>query len=330
MQRLFSILICCIAFGACSGNKNSKGQEILSQPPYDKISDSIDKTPKNAPLYLRRGTLLYNNGEVALAENDLRTAWQLDPKEEEYALRLTTILKQRNADTAIAFLQDALKRLPTSIGLQILLARGYQSKNQLEKSLTMCNDVIKKYPGQLDALTLKAEILKQQNKNDEALSVLEQAYTYAPGDVDLVHQLAFEYAEAKNPRVLLLADSLIKVDVEKHHAEPYYFKGLYHENKGNYKEAIKYFDEAIQHDYNFLDAYLDKGQTYYDQKKYSDALKTFQFTTTVFPSEALPYYWIAKSQQALGNNNEARLNYQRAYGLDKTLTEAKDSADHLK
>src|SRR5215204_669831 len=113
MQRLFSILICCIAFGACSGNKNSKGQEILSQPPYDKISDSIDKTPKNAPLYLRRGTLLYNNGEVALAESDLRTAWQLDPKEEEYALRLTTILKQRNADTAIAFLQDALKRLPT-------------------------------------------------------------------------------------------------------------------------------------------------------------------------------------------------------------------------
>jgi tetratricopeptide (TPR) repeat protein len=330
MQKLFFLLICCIAFGGCTSNKNSKGNEILSQPPYDKISDSIDKAPKNAPLYLRRGTLLYSNGEIGLAENDLRTAWQLDPKEEEYALRLTTILKQRNADTAIAFLQDALKKLPTSIGLQILLARGYQSKNQLEKSLAICNDVIKKYPGQLDALTLKAEILKQQNKNDEALLVLQQAYTYAPGDVELVHQLAFEYAEAKNPKALSLADSLIKVDVEKRHAEPYYFKGLYHENKGNYTEAIKYFDEAIQHDYNFLDAYLDKGQTYYDQKKYSDALKTFHLTTTVFPSEALPYYWIGKTQQALGKNEEAKLNYQRAYGLDKSLTEAKDSADRLK
>jgi len=145
-----------------------------------------------------------------------------------------------------------------------------------------------------------------------------------------VHQLAFEYAEAKNPKVLSLADSLIKADVQKRHAEPYYFKGLYHENKGNYTEAVHYFDEAIQHDYNFLDAYLDKGQTYYDQKKYSEALKTFQFTTTVFPSEALPYFWIGKTQQVLGNSNEARLNYQRAYGLDKTLTEAKDSADHLK
>ena len=329
MRKLFFILICFIFFVSCSGNKNSKGQEILSQPPYHKLSDSIDKAPKDAQLYFRRGTLLYSNGEITLAENDLRTAWQLDPKE-EHGLRLTTILRQKNSDTAIAFLQQAVKKLPGSIALQILLARGYQSKNELEKSLAICNDVIKRYPGQLDALTLKSEILKQQNKNDEALLVLEEAYAYAPGDVELVHQLAFEYAEAKNPKVLALADSLIKVDTEKRHAEPYYFKGLYHENKGNYQEAIKYFDEAIQHDYNFLDAYLDKGQTYYDQKKYTDALKAFQFTTTVFPSEAMPYYWIGKSQQALGKNDEAKINYQRAYGLDKTLTEAKDSADRLK
>jgi len=329
MQKLFSILIFSMVFAGCSGNKSSKGQEILSQPPYDKISDSIAQAPKDASLYFRRGTLLYSNGEIAFAERDLRSAWQLDPKE-EYALRMTTILKQKSSDTAIAFLQDALNKLPNSIALHILLAKGYQSKNDLEKSLAVCNEVINRYPGQIDALTLKSEILKQQNKNDEAVSVLEQAYAYAPGDVDLVHQLAFEYAEAKNPKVLSLADSLIKADVQKRHAEPYYFKGLYHENKGNYTEAVHYFDEAIQHDYNFLDAYLDKGQTYYDQKKYSEALKTFQFTTTVFPSEALPYFWIGKTQQALGNSNEARLNYQRAYGLDKTLTEAKDSADHLK
>lgn len=285
--------------------------------------------PKDAGLYYRRGTLLYSNGEMALAENDLRSAWQLDPKE-EHALRLTTVLRQKNSDTAIAFLQQALKQLPQSISLNILLAKGYQSKNQFDKALTICNTIIRQFPGQIDALVLKSELLKQQNKNNEALTVLEQAHSYAPGDVDLVHQLAFEYAEAKNPKVLSLADSLIKVDVEKRHAEPYYFKGLYYENKGTYKEAIRYFDEAISHDYNFLDAYLDKGQTYYDQKKYTDALKTFQFTITVFPSEALPYYWTGKSQQALGNKHEAQLNYQRAYGLDKTLTEAKDSADRLK
>lgn len=328
MRKLFLLIIVSFGVIACSNN-TSNGNATLSQPPYNKLTDSIDKAPRDAGLYYRRGSLLYKNGEMQLAENDLRTSWQLDPQE-EYALRLTNILKQKNADTAIAFLQEALKKIPNSIGLHILLAKGLESKNQLDKASAICDEILKKYPSQLDALMLKSELLKQQNKNTEALSVLEQAYNYAPGDVDLVHQLAFDYADSKNPKVLSLADSLIKIDVEKRHAEPYYFKGLYYENTGNWKEAIKYFDAAIQHDFNFLDAYMDKGQTYYDQKKYAEALKTFQLTTTVFPSESLPYYWLGKTQQAMGNKPEARLNYQRAFGLDKTFTEAKDSADRLK
>ena len=316
-------------FISCSSNKNPGHNSTLSQPPYDKLTDSIERIPSDAGLYFRRGTLLYGNEQVALAEQDFRTAWQLHPTE-EYALRLTTVLKQKNPDTAIAFLQEAIKKLPQSIGLSISLAKGYESKNKIDQSLAICNDIIQKYPGQLDALILKSELLKKQNKNSEALSILEQAYAYAPGDVDLVHQLAFEYAEAKNPKVLLLADSLIKMDVEKRHAEPYYFKGLYYENKGAYKEAVQYFDEAIRHDYNFLDAYMDKGQSYFEQKKYADALKTFQLATTVFRTEALPYFWLGKTQQAMGETQEAKLNYQRAYGLDKSFTEAKDSADRLK
>lgn len=322
------LLFVAISVVACSGHSSNENA-TLSQPPYNKLTDSIEQAPKDAGLYYRRGSLLYGNGEMKLAENDLRNAWRLDSKE-EYALRLTTILKQKNSDTAIVFLQQALKKIPTSIGLHILLAKGYESKNELDKALAIADDIIKQYPGELDALMLKSEILKKQNKNAEALDLLEKAHSYAPGDVDLVHQLAFEYAEAKNPKVLSLADSLIKMDIEKRHPEPYYFKGLYYENTGNWKEAVKCFDEAIQHDFNFMDAYLDKGQTFFDQKKYADALKTFQLTTTVFPSESLPYFWLGKTQQALGDKNEARLNYQRALGLDKTFTEAKDSADRLK
>jgi tetratricopeptide (TPR) repeat protein len=328
MQKLFLLIIITIAFVACSNNA-SKQDATLSQPTYNKLTDSIDKAPKDAGLYYRRGSLLYSNGEMKLAENDLRNAWQLDPKE-EYALRLTTILKQKNSDTAIIFLQEALKKIPTSIGLHIMLAKGYESKNQLDKALSIVDDIIKQYPGELDALMLKSEILGEQKKTVEALTILEKAYLYAPNDVDLVHQLAFEYAEAKNPKVLFLADSLIKVDVERRHAEPYYFKGLYYLNINKYSDAVNQFDLAIQHNYNYINAYINKGICFYEQKKISDALKTFQLTSTIFPAEAEPYYWLGKTQQTLGKKDEARLNYQRAYGLDKTFTEAKDSADRLK
>ena len=287
MHKLISAVLAYTII-ACN-NSGTVEDKILSEPPYEKITDSISKDSKEAGLYYRRGTFLYTNGQIELAAKDLRTAWQLQPTE-EHALRFTTILRERSTDTAIAFLQDAVKRLPESISLKILLAKGYESKKEIGKALAVCEDIISNYPSQLDALILKSELLKKQNKNGEALTVLETAYSFAPGDVDLVHSLAFEYAEAKNPKALRLSDSLIKADVEQKHAEPYYFKGLYYENTGKYSDAIKFFDDAIRHNYNFMDAHMDKGQTYFLQKKYEDALKTFQLATTVFRTEALPYY----------------------------------------
>ncbi len=329
MRKLILALAFLMAMTGCGNTSNSEEDKILSQPPYDRITDSIQNTPKDAGLYYRRGTLLYSNEQINLAKKDLLTAWQLQPTE-EHALRLTTILRQENADTAIQFLQHAINKLPESISLKILLAKGYESKNEMDKALAICEEIINKHPSQLDALILKSDLLKKQNKSTESLAVLEQAYSFAPGDADLVHQLAFYYAETKNPKVLILSDSLIRADIQQRHAEPYYFKGLYFENTGRYNEAIKYFDESIRHDYNFMDAYMDKGQTYFLQKKYTDALKTFQLATTVFRTEGLPYYWLAKSYEAMGNKAEARVNYQTAYGLDNTLTEAKQAAETLK
>jgi tetratricopeptide (TPR) repeat protein len=310
-------------------NGDDQDHNLLSQRPYDKLTDSIKQFPKNAELYYRRGTLLYSHQEIALAENDLKNAWKLQPTE-EHALGVSTLLKQKNQDEAINFLEEAIKKLPNSIFIQIQLAQGYKAKGQLERSLELCNQVIEKYPNNIDALLLKADILKTRGQNGEAMTTLETAYRLAPGDVELVHTLAFDYAEAKNPKAVSLSDSLIKADTQKSHAEPYYFKGVYYSNTGNYEEAIKQFDKAIQTNYNFINAYINKGIAYYDQKKYKQAFEVFTLAAKVFPDEADPYYWLGKTQEATGNKDEARLNYQRAYGLDKSFTEAKEAADRLK
>ena len=78
--------------------------------------------------------MLYSNNQNVYAEKDFRKAWELQPKE-EYAVGLTAILKQKNVDSAILFLQEALKKLPNNVFLQIALARGYQQKNNLIKPL---------------------------------------------------------------------------------------------------------------------------------------------------------------------------------------------------
>lgn len=194
----------------------------------------------------------------------------------------------------------------------------------------VCDEIISKYPNQLDALILKSDILKDQNKPAEALIYLEKAYAFAPKDKELAYNLAYDLAEEKNARALTLTDTLLMQDVTETSARAYYIKATYYNISNKLTDALKNYDLAIQKDYNFLDAYLDKGKLLYNLKNYSIAFNTFQLGLKVSPTTAEFYYWIGKTQQALGKKAEAKLNYLRAYNLDKTLKEARDSADNFK
>ncbi|MCU7550048.1 tetratricopeptide repeat protein [Chitinophagaceae bacterium LB-8] len=313
-------------FVGCSSNDDDAS--ILTQAPYKTLTDSINDYPNRAELYHRRGTLLAQSEELDLAKTDYLKAWSLQGSEEN-AISIASVLMKQNTDSAILFIEQALKKLPQSIVLQVSLARGYQQKKDYNKALTVCNNIIVQFPNQIDALLLKAELLQTMNRGAEALQTLEQAYKYAPFDAELAYNLAFEYAQAKNPKALAVADSLIKMDSSKSHAEPYYIKGVYYANNGNTTEALNFYNQAIQHDYYFIDAYMDKGSLLYDSKDYPQALKTFQLAAKVTPTFADAYYWQGKTEEAMGKKQEAKQNYQRAYSLDKSLVEAKTAAEKL-
>jgi tetratricopeptide (TPR) repeat protein len=315
-------------FIACNNNDVEQRDSVLKQAPYSGLTDSINQQPNNAALYYKRGVLLIQNEQYSYAEKDFKKAWDLKPGE-QHALSVVNILRRKNTDSAIAFIESAIKKIPESIALRISLARGYQQKELWGKAISICNEVIASYPNQLDALQLKAELLQMQNKNEEAIATLEKAYSYAPNDPELAHSLAFAYAQAKNIKAIALSDSLIKVDSEGKHAEPYYFKGVYYANIGNKTGALVFFNQAIQHDFYFLDAYMEKGNLFYNAKNYKEALETFELAAKVSPTFAEAYYWSGKTKEAMGNKAEAKLDYQRAYGLDKSMTEAKEAVDKL-
>ncbi len=313
---------------SCNDDDVKEADSLLKKEPYTAISDSIHLQPMNAGLYYKRGVLLLQNEQFSYAEKDFKKAWSLKP-DEQNALGVVNLLRRKNTDSAISFIEEALNKIPESIALKISLARGYQQKGDLEKAISICNNLIKEYPGQLDALQLKAELLQAQNKNEEAIITLEKAYSYAPGDAELAHSLAFIYAQTKNIKTIALSDSLIEADTEGKHAEPYYFKGVYYANIGKKTGALVFFNQAIQHDYYFLDAYMEKGNLFFNSKNYKEALETFSLAARVSPTFAEAYFWMGKTKEAMGNQVEARSDYQRAYGLDKTLTEAKVAADRL-
>lgn len=318
-----------IILSSCNDNTpTSPYEEILALPPFAVLTDSIKNEKINPDLYFRRAVLLNTNNFPEPALADFQQAWSLK-KEEKYAYAISTILVDKSPDSAALFLNESLKELPQSTLLRISLARSYNAQNKTEEALKVCDEILQMNPEQVDVLKLKAGLLEKKQDFAASIRILEKAYSITPYDIELNYILALKYAEAKNPKVINICDSLIKMDSLGVHADPYYYKGIYYSNINDKAKALSLFNEAIKHDYNFLDAHIEKGIILYDQQKYEEAYQSFNLAMTISPKYADSYYWMAKCQEATGNKAEAKLNYQRAYGLDKTLKEAKEAADKI-
>lgn len=324
---VFSVIL--VLIGCGSNESSSPFDEILENPTFAGITDSIKNDPQNDGLYFRRAILLNTNNFPEPALLDFQKAWSLK-KLEQYALGVGTLLLEKKPDSSIVFLNNALKEIPNSLLLQLNLARAYAAENKNDEALALCNTILQSNPQQVDILKMKADLLSKKGNRPEAIAVFEKAYALAPYDVELNYLLALQYAETKNSKVLAITDSLIKVDSLGIHAEPYYYKGIYYVTINDKEKALSYFDIAIAHDYNFLEAHIEKGAIYYERKQYDEALKVFNLLLTISPKYADTYYWIARCQEATGKKEDAKLNYLRAYSLDKNLTEAKEAADKLK
>lgn len=309
--------------------ETSKYEDLFLQPIFSKITDSINHEPKNDLLYFRRAVLLNTNNYSEPALEDFKKAWSLK-KDERYALGISNILLDTKPDAAIDFLKTALTHLPSSFLLQLTLAKAYNAKGNLEDALTICNQMLATYPQQVDVLKLKAEILNSQGNSDASIQILENAYTLTPYDIELNYALANAYAENNNPKVLHLCDSLIKVDSLGQFAEPFYLKGIYFSNIHDDKKAMAMFNTAIQKNYTFLNAYIEKGKIIYEQHQYNEAFKIFQLSSTIKPTFSDAYYWMGMCQEATGDKDNAYVNFNRAYELDKTFAAAKEAMERVK
>lgn len=329
ISSLGIIVILLVLWGCGNKGTTSPYGDLLQNPPYAGISDSIRKDPGNDLLYFHRAILLNRNGVPEPALADFRQAWQLNHKE-EYALGTGSLLLDKNPDSAVSFLRTAIEVLPQSTMLPLTLAHAFSNLGRNDEALQVCNELLARNPQQVDVLKMKADLLAAKDSIPAAIHVLEEAYRLTPFDVELNYQLALQYAQTKNPKVLSLCDSLSRQEGATRHAEPSYYRGIYYANTGDNTKALQQFDDAIRRDYTFLDAYIEKASILFDQKKYQDAYNTAVLTVNISAKFADGYYWMAKCQEALGKKEDALVNYQRAYGLDKTLGEAKSGIDRLR
>jgi tetratricopeptide (TPR) repeat protein len=324
----FALAVFLIIASCNTQDTTSPYNEILSHPPYVAISDSIKRQPTDDELYFRRAVLLNKNNFPEPALVDFQKAWTLD-KQERYAFGVTNVWLDKNADSAISFLNIALKELPKSFLLRLSLARAYAASGRTNEALATCDEILRSRPDEPDVLLLESELLDKKGNTKGAIASLEKAYHLVPDNAEVGFKLAYKYAETKDPRTVSLCDSLIQKDSLKMFADPFYIKGNYYANIKDQAKAIQLFDETIRRDHNYLNAYIEKGKILLAQKKMREAFKVFNLVLTVKPAFPDGWYWLGVCQEEMGNERDAKLNYEKAFSLDKSFTEAKEAAERL-
>lgn len=331
---LYLLLGICLYAGACKDHKEDKKDEaadVLRQPPYAALTDSLDQLKATDPagLHFRRGELLSHNNLHELAVADYRAAWNLHPDEATGLRYATTLSIVGQTDSAIRLLQECRRQYPANASFSNMLGDLYLQSGRMKDALQLYDDLLQADPGNFEAWYEKGLLLEKAADTAGALEALHKAYTLQPVNTYTL-ELAHLYAESRNSAALSLCDEVLRKDSGRSLLDPFFIKGIYYSNTAQYARALVQFDSCIGRDWKFTDAYLEKGIVLFHQKKYPQAMEVFQMSIKVSNTYADGYYWMGRCYEATGQKEEAITWYQQALGLDKDFTEAAERIRRLR
>lgn len=227
-------------------------------------------------------------------------------------------------------LTKQVEQNPDSIGLRMKLINSLDSLKLYDKAIANTDSLIKRDSLNSGLWLTKAQLQENNKDTSNAITSYKRALRIYPS-VDAQLYLANLFAETKNPDALKLCANVKKMRLGRENdANSNFIAGIYFSRTGNEKQALELFDQAINDNYTLMEAYMEKGFIYYDNKKFSDAQKIYDKAITVNNTYADAYYWKAKCLEAMGNRADALTNYERALGLDRQMQAAREAIDRMK
>lgn len=335
MKSWLALICLLLGFATITGcnffDSNDKGEtsfKILHDPQFNIITDSISKFPANAALYLKRADLLSQKNLPELAYPDYKKAWSLSPDESTALSYIASLFMTGRETDAIRLLQECIRKFPGNMEFPRRLSEAYLQSGKSEEALNQFNKLIEADSNNFEALYEKGILLAELKDTVQAIRSLEKAYTLQPLQLVGV-SLANLYAETKNNRVLELCDDLISKDTARELTDAVFIKGIYFTNTHQTDQALEQFEECINRDWKFTEAYIEKGIILFKDNNIDEALKTFALAAKVSNTYPDAYYWMGRCYESIGKKEEARDNYLRALALDKNFKEAKESLKRL-
>lgn len=237
---------------------------------------------------------------------------QIGPKE----------LNKSERSMAVKQLMDNLDKHPDSVGLRLRLVDALDNLGDFNEAKEQMDSLLKKDSLNYGLWYRKAVLLERAHDTLGALQSYRYAIRIYPAS-DAMLAAANLLAEKKDSTSLIICKEVAGLGMGREYtAHCNFISGIYYARTRQPQKAMIAFNNCINNNFNYTEAYMEKGFLYYDDKKPKEALLVFKTLVTVKNTYADGYYWIAKCEEALNNKTEAINNYQKSLALNPKLNES--------
>lgn len=255
---------------------------------YEEITKAIDISPDNHDIYITRGDISDEKGNIGIALDDYDKAVSAAPDNAE------AYIKRGKANVKMTFRDKALEDFNMALGLAPENGMAYVARGHYYKSGKEYDEAIKDYEN----------ALRFDDSKPAAITGI--------GDVHLEkgeYDKAFEYFNKA-------------LEVDPNFAEAINNRGICYYHREDYKQAITEFNRAIKLDGNVADYYYNRARTYQEIGENQKAVTDFDNAISLSPDEAEAYAYRGQSYYEMGKSDKAISDFEESMKLNPDLPEA--------
>lgn len=227
------------------------------EPAYASVQHAIKQAPAHLPSHLLAGTIAYQQGQLNLAEHQLRSYWSAAPGNPQAAkLLAATYLKLKQPARAIEVLQAGLPSASDDAQYLSLLGGAYLGQGDATRGMEYLEQAAALAPDEAGIHTQLAIAQLSQGDTEQGISELQSAVDLDQGLVQADLLLVMAHLNRRNfDRALVASDALARKMPDS--PVPLNLKGAAMLGKEDRPAAREAFEAAVALQPDFVPAQIN-------------------------------------------------------------------------
>jgi len=336
MNKIFNvscIVLVVLLLFACE--RDIKADTSTSQipntgnPTIDNITKKIRQNPTDPTLYAGRAGAYYQVGGYDEAITDLAMALRFDSTNVEYLHVLADIyMDYYKSSLALATMQQAAQMYPERIPTLLKLSEFQLILKQNSASLKTVDQILKLNANESEAFYMMGRNFHDMDDIPRAIGSFQKAVRL---DSDLLEAWIYlgELFDKKDHKdAIKYYDNALEVDSTN--LDALNGKAAYYHQRGQLDEAIAIYHLTNRMHPQYSDAYYRAGVALLEQDSIEAAYKQFDMSIKMEPTKVMAYFYRGLAAEIKGDKAGAINDYQQALNLSPKFERAQKALDNLK